>query len=547
LLVESVFVAKKDKILLETMYAGESGQQVFFGILGPLQVIIGNRVLHIPKSRQLTILALLLTEANRLVSIHQMIDEVWGDTPPETADKQIQTCVWRLRDAFKKAGAPNLIETKQSSYLLRLSDGNLDVHIFEKSVQRAQRHAEAGDLRGAEEAYRAALRLFRGPPMAGFESRSIEAVGAYWTERRLSTLEDCLDVELAMGRHRELVSELMLLVAEHPLREQLRAQLMTALYKSQRRADALAVYRAGRATLAHDLGLEPCARLQDLQRRILAGQPVSPPQQPQRATKVPTQLPPDICDFTGRFHEMQWISRELCRERGDGPRIVALVGSGGVGKTALAVHAAHRLGDHFPDGQLYADMHASKDPAQPMQILSAFLCSLGLPEQCIPGDLAARMALFRNVTAGRRLLILLDGAADTAHVTPLLPACNSSSVLCTSQASMAEIPSVSMHCLDGLPTNDGVQLLAQLTSVERIARRPDSARLIVELCGHLPLAIRAAGAQLHAEPTHRIDWIVDRLAELDRRIAELNYGSLGQPVCSPTPSDSQTVRPVQPA
>ncbi len=513
----------------ELTQASSNAESVFFRILGPLQVTIANREVQLAKNRQLTVLALLLTEVNKIVSVGRIIDAVWGDAPPVTAEKQIQTCVWRLRSAFEKAGAPaGLIETAQGGYLLRLAEGSLDAQVFEKTVLRGRGRAEDGDLGGAVDDYRAALALFQGRPMAELDSPAIETVAAYWAERRLAVLEECLDIELTMGRHRELVSELRLLVDEHPLREQLRARLMTALYLSDRRADALAVYRTGRATLVNNLGLDPCARLQDLHRRIIAGHPLSSAQ-PQRArhtTKIPAQLPAGIADFTGRDELLDWLDGELRPDRTGGPRIIAIVGLGGVGKTALAVHAAHRLRDHFPDGQLHTDLRGSTDPLPPTEVLGGFLYSLGVPERGVPEDLAGRATLFRSIVAGKRLLILLDDAASGAQIEPLLPGGSDSSVLCTSQSSMIETPGVTTHRLKGLSTADAVRLLGHLAGGERVAREPESARLIVELCGHLPLAIRAAGARLHGRPTYRLDRFVDRLADENRRMAELTYGSL---------------------
>ncbi|MGW7528433.1 AfsR/SARP family transcriptional regulator [Streptomyces sp. NPDC054783] len=255
--------------------SSDSTPQVFFHILGPLRARCGKEDVPLPESRQLTVLAVLLTEANKAVPIGRLIDAVWGHTPPTTAEKQIQTCVWRIRKALVKAGAcADLIETVRGGYLLRLPDGSLDTDLFEKLKGRGRVRADAGDPTGAVDDYRAALALFDGEPLAGLESRALEPVATYWAERRLTLLEECFDAELALGRHRELVGELSLLVDEHPLREQLRWLLMTALYLSDRRADALAAYHAGRAALVSLVGLDPCARLQELHQRIIAGHPI---------------------------------------------------------------------------------------------------------------------------------------------------------------------------------------------------------------------------------------------------------------------------------
>lgn len=212
---------------------------------------------------------------------------------PATADKQIQTCIWRLRNAFAAAGAPaGLIDTAQGGYRMRLTDEDLDVHVFETTVRQAREQAAAGDLESAMARYQSALSLFRGKPLADLTGPLAYSVAAHWDERRFTVLEEWLDVSLALGRHAELISELKPLVAEYPMRERLCAQLMTALYLSQRRAEALAVYRNSRTTLINKLGLEPGARLQEVHQQILAGEPVAPPPTAPRRTPRPGRPPP---------------------------------------------------------------------------------------------------------------------------------------------------------------------------------------------------------------------------------------------------------------
>ncbi|WP_177154615.1 AfsR/SARP family transcriptional regulator [Actinosynnema pretiosum] len=501
---------------------------MFFQILGPVSVTVDGLPVRVGRSRQLTVLALLLINIDKLVPVGRLVDAVWGATPPATADKQIQTCVWRLRTAFEQAGAPaELIETVSGGYQLRMDGGVLDAHLFEDGVRTARELHRRGEVSAAIAEYRSALALFHGPLMAELASPTVQTMAAHWEERRLSVLEERLDVELATGCHAELVSELRVLVAEYPLREHLRAQLMTALYLSHRRADALAVYRAGRATMVASLGLEPGPRLQELQRRIIAGEPLTHPGgavRPRPTAKAPAQLPADTADFTGRDHELTCLADHLCRSGRGG--VVAVVGRPGVGKTALAVHAAHRVRDRFPDGQLHADLGGSTGrPATPHDVLAGFLRALGVSDEHIPSDVATRAALFRSATAGRRLLVVLDDAAGSAHVEPLRPA-DTGAVLCTSRTTMLDLPGVDVHRLDGLRTDEATALLAHVVGEHRVAREPAGARRLVELCGNLPLAVRAAGARLHARPTHRIDRFADRLTDDSRRVAELSYGTL---------------------
>ncbi len=508
---------------------GDNVRDVFFRILGPLEASVRGKPIRVGRNRQLTVLAALLLNANRVVPVNSLIDAVWRSTPPATADKQIQTCVWRLRNAFAAAGAPvDLIETEQGGYRIRLDEEDLDAHAFEKAVRRARALAAAGDLESASAEYQRALAFYRGQPLADISGPLTYAVAAHWEERRFSVLEEWLDIGLTLGRHAELISELKPLVAEYPMRERLCAQLMTALYQSQRRAEALAVYRNSRLAQIKNLGLEPSTGLQELHQKILAGEPITPPpavvaHQPWPGAKVPAQLPPRIKDFTGRRDLLQRITSDL--RSGGEPRVVALAGCGGTGKTALAIHAGLALQQHFPDGQLYADLRGHTDPVHPQEVLNGFLDAFGVPEHRIPAGLAARAALFRSITASKRLLIVLDDVAESTRYEALLPS-GESAVLCTGRASLLKIPGLTEYRVDGLPTDEALDLLASLAGVERVFAEVDSARRIVQLCGHLPLAIRAAGARLRARPHCTLSSFTDRLATRQDRIAELSIGSL---------------------
>lgn len=507
----------------------DNGREVFFRILGPLEATIHGKQIRVGRNRQLTVLAALLLNANRVVPINSLIDAVWRSAPPATADRQIQTCVWRLRNAFTAAGAPvDLIETEQGGYRIRLDEEDLDAHAFEKAVRRARELATAGDLESASAEYQRALAFYRGQPLADIPGPLTYAVAAHWEERRFSVLEEWLDIGLTLGRHAELISELKPLVAEYPMRERLCAQLMTALYQSQRRAEALSVYRNSRLAQIKNLGLEPSTGLQELHQKILAGEPIAPPpaavvHRPWQCVKVPAQLPPRTKDFTGRHDLLQHITSDLRAD--SGPRVVALAGCGGTGKTALAIHAGLLLQQHFPDGQLYADLRGQTDPAHPQEVLNGFLDAFGVPESRIPAGLAARAALFRSITASKRLLIVLDDVAESTRYEALLPS-GESAVLCTGRTSLLKIPGLTEYRVDGLPTDEALDLLASLVGVKRLFAEVDSAQRIVELCGHLPLAIRAAGARLRARPHCTLRSFTDRLATQQDRIAELSIGSL---------------------
>jgi DNA-binding SARP family transcriptional activator len=244
---------------------------MFGRVLGPLEVSIDGKVLPIGRNRQLTVLALLMLDANHPVTVSRLVEGVWASAPPRTAEDQIQTCVWRLRRSLHLAGAPqDVIETTNFGYSFRIDETDLDAHLFEQSVREARTAAAKGACEKAIARYRRALGLFRGKVLEEIPSPLVEISAVQWEERRLAVLEECIDQQLRAGEYHDVVSELTGLVAQHPLRERMRAQLMVALRRCDRRAEALAVYRDGRAVLVENLGLEPGPGLRELHREILA-------------------------------------------------------------------------------------------------------------------------------------------------------------------------------------------------------------------------------------------------------------------------------------
>ena len=250
---------------------GKSVRSVSFGILGPLEVVGDGKSVKIGNNRQRVILAMLVVNPNRTVSTRQLVNAVWSDDPPKTAVEQVQTCVWRLRKSFDAVfPGRRLIETTASGYSLRLGESTVDTEEFDERVREAKSMAGSGEHDAAARRFREALDLFRGPVLAEIGSPLVRAVAAKWEERRLVVHEECLESELASGRHSEVVDELTALVNEHPLREVLRGQLMLAPYRCGRQADALGVFREGRDIMIWQLGIEPGQRLQELHGAILA-------------------------------------------------------------------------------------------------------------------------------------------------------------------------------------------------------------------------------------------------------------------------------------
>lgn len=506
-----------------------------FGILGPLEVVGDGQRLPVSRPREQRVLAALLLDAGRVVPMDRLVDALFEDRPPDTAAKQVRNCVSALRQRLAAAGAAGeLIATTPVGYTMRIGAEDLDATVFAHRLAQARHAADAGRLDEAVAAARSALALWRGPALAGIGGRRIEAAAAGLNEQRLTALEQCLSYELALGRGAELVAELSELVTEYPLRERLRGQLMVALYRAGRRADALESYRQGRQILVDELGLEPGPRLRALERAILADDRASvdaeafdgevPPIAADRPVAVvPAQLPADATVFTGRTGTLRDLDALMA---GDGDRtttvvISAIAGAAGAGKTALAVHWAHRVRSRFSDGQLYLNLrgYASTPPVRPIEALAVFLRALGVPAERAPVDLDEAASMYRSLLAERRMLVVLDNAASPEQVRPLLPGSPGCMVLVTSRDRLAGLVArdgAQVLTLDVLAPDEAYTLLGRTIGADRVAAEPDATRALARLCAYLPLALRIAAAAVTGRPTRRIASYVKELEEGDR-------------------------------
>jgi DNA-binding SARP family transcriptional activator len=515
-----------------------------FRILGPLEVVSDGRRLPVSRPREQRVLAALLLDAGRVVPLDRLVDAVFDERPPDTAAKQVRNCVSALRQRFSAAGTPDgLVATTPVGYAMRIVAEDVDATVFGHRLAQARQAADACRLDEAVASARAALALWRGPALAGIGGRRIEAAAAGLNEQRLTALEECLSYELARGRGAELVAELSELVAEYPLRERPRGQLMIALYRAGRRADALESYRQGRQILVEELGLEPGPRLRDLERAILAddpglvdaapldtasldgeGAPVQPEPEPvPPAAVIPAQLPAGATVFTGRTGPLRDLDALMA---GDGDRattvvISAIAGAAGAGKTALAVHWAHRVRSRFSDGQLYLNLrgYASSPPVRPIEALALFLRALGVPAERAPVDLDEAASMYRSLLAERRVLVVLDNAASPEQVRPLLPGSPGCMVLVTSRDRLAGLVArdgAQVLTLDVLAPDEAYTLLARTIGGGRVTAEPDATKALARLCAYLPLALRIAAATLTGRPTRRIASYVKELEEGDR-------------------------------
>nr|WP_052478355.1 BTAD domain-containing putative transcriptional regulator [Kibdelosporangium sp. MJ126-NF4] len=470
-------------------------------------------------------LAVLLARAGHTVSADRLVDEIWGERPPRTAHNTVQGYVMRLRRLLG-ADANDLLLTRNRGYQVTVADEELDAVAFKRLLESGQRDLGEGRLHAAAGELAAALALWHGPAFADVPATSIvTAETARLEQYRLTALETRLDTDLALGRHGETVDELHRLTTEYPLRERLRELLMLALYRCGRRAEALEAYSDGRAMLVKELGLEPGPELRRLEQDILADDPGLLPGTGTITTTslgTPAQLPADIGGFTGRQAQLDRLD-ELIANHDNATTVVlsAIAGTAGVGKTALAVHWAHRVRDRFPDGQLHVDLrgYSTGTPVRPIEALSRFLRALGVAADQVPVDVDEAAALYRSLLADRRMIVVLDNAFQPDQVRPLLPGASGCLVLVTSRSALAGLVArdgAHELTLDVLTAKESGALLRGLLGAERTDAQPRATAELAELCAHLPLALRIAAAQLLAQPKLAIAGYVAQLRAGDR-------------------------------
>ncbi|MFJ5926919.1 BTAD domain-containing putative transcriptional regulator [Kitasatospora sp. NPDC092948] len=498
-------------------------------VLGALETRQGGVLVDVRGMRQQRLLALMLLNAGRVVPMDFLVDELWEDPPP-SARPQVHNAIRDLRRVLA-AGEHRLV-TVDVGYRLAVPEDAVDAHRFTRKVREARAAERDGRFPEAIRLLQSAVDLWRGEAFAGIHCPAVTSAAVKLNEQRLTALEDLMALRLKVGETSSLVGELTALLAEYPLRDSLRRSLMTALCRSGRQAHALAVYDEGRRFLADELGLEPSPQLRALHSEILADAPgvhdAPEPLEARPATVAenpapgqrPNCLPHDLTDFTGRSAELALLQEAVARRATGAPLMLAIDGMGGVGKTTLAVRVAHRVTPDFPDGQFFAALDGfdeSRPPVPPSQALAALLRADGLPPERIPASLEERSALWRSRLAGRRCLLVLDDAATSAQVRPLLPGAGETLVLVTSRRKLSALDGAVALPLDVLPPGDAVELLARVAGERRVGREPVRAAEAAALCGYLPLAIRIAATRLRDRPAWSVADLVDRLADPERR------------------------------
>ncbi|MFE7121017.1 BTAD domain-containing putative transcriptional regulator [Streptomyces sp. NPDC057654] len=522
-----------------------------FLLLGPLSVRLNAREVYVSAPRQRVVLATLLLNVNHVVSVDRIAGYVWDGSPPPSAAATIRTYVMRLRQVLGEQASARII-TRAPGYLIALGEDESDLGRFTAHRHRAAAHADVGNMEDSCAELTEALAGWRDEPLVNVPSQTLRDVeGRYLQELRLQTTELRFDAELALGRHAELVPELWRLVRENPLREALVGKLMLALFRSGRQSESLALYQRTRDLLVEQLGAEPGADLREVQRRILSAddrpdertgrgrparqtasvtRPAPPAARPWHSAlrPKPAQLPAVPPELTARDEPLERLRRVLTATGLPTGSVgtAVVTGRGGTGKSALALHAAHALRESFPDGQLYAGLGGRKRPLAAAEVLNRFLAALGVPRGDIPADENEREVLYRSLTAGNRLLVLLDDADSTAQIRPLVPGSGGSRLLVTSRRRLTDLEGAHTVALPPLDERESLELLGRLVGPARVEAEPQAARTVVAMCAGLPLALRIAGARQLDRPHWSLGDLAQRLTDAPHLLDALRIGDL---------------------
>ncbi|HEY3465990.1 MAG TPA: BTAD domain-containing putative transcriptional regulator [Amycolatopsis sp.] len=485
-----------------------------FQLLGPVQLFDGDTPVPIGGPAVRGLLALLALKPGKVVALDEIIDALWGHDPPATARTIVHGNVSHLRRVLREIDGPSILTTPPG-YRLDVDPDRIDVHRARALLDRAS----LASPETAASLLAEALSLWQGPALGGVPD-SLRAPEL--EDLRLAVHGARVDADLDLGRHAELIVELSPIVRADPLAERTAGQLMRALYHAGRRGDALELYRTvSRATL-RTLGVEPGAELRWLHERVLNDDlPARDAVVAEPPGKAISQLPAAVPSLAGRADELAWLDSLVTRAEAGETTIAVVTGTAGVGKSTLVVWWAHRVARRFPDGVLFASLRGfdpHHPPLEAAELLTQFLLGLGVDTAKIPELLHERVALYRSLIAGRRMLVLLDDARTAEQVRPLLPPSSRTMTVVTSRSrldGLAVSNAAKRRVLGTLAPDDAVQLIEELAGPAALNHA------LARLCGYLPLALRIAGARLSASAQRTAEELVDELGNERTRLAGL--------------------------
>lgn len=487
------------------------GTGVRVRLLGPVEVVVAGSPQAVNGLRRKAVLAMLALHAGRVVSVDRLIDVVWGDQLPATAANTLQRHVSYLRGVL---GEPGSIVARQPGYLLDTGPDSTDVQAAERLIELARRSTDRNEQ---VKHLTAAVALWRGPPLADVAGSAwLEEQAEHLARLRLEAERSLAEARLSVGEHAGLVPGLERLVRQHPFDEHLHAQLMLALYRDGRQVEAVATYRRLRDNLRENLGIDPGPRLRDLESAILRQDTAIAAPAPAAAPPVAAQLPPPVPTFTGR--DAQLAALDALVDRGGA---VVVSGTAGVGKTALAVHWAHRAAARFPDGQLYVNLRGfdpAATPTEPARALHGFLEALGVPAARMPSDPDTMVSLYRTTVAGKRLLVVLDNARDAEQVRPLLPGSPDCLAIVTSRDQLILLvvtESAQPVPLDLLSPGEARDLLVRRLGERQVAAEPAAVDDIADRCARLPIALAIVAARAATNRHFSLAAVAGELGDLD--------------------------------
>jgi DNA-binding SARP family transcriptional activator len=506
-----------------------------FGILGPLVIRDETGAHTVAAAKQRVVLAMLLLRTGQVVPMENLADVLWDGRPPASALPSLRNYVMRLRRGLGAAGGRIL--SRDGGYLVDVAENECDYLRFTRLRKEGVSAFDRGDFDQASASLARALEQWRGPALSDVDSDMVQRDECpRLTAERLDALELKLEAERAMGRYNTPLSELRQFAAAHPERESLWEQLILALVQNGRRTEAVAAYQDIHRILQTDYGVLPGERLRELHRSLMAAKATAS-SDADRAPRhdraglprhtTPFQIPADLADFTGRAKEIAAASALLGATRPRAGRAMVLTGRAGIGKSTLAIHVAHAVRESYPDGILYTKLQTDGgERVTPEHALASLLEACELDPRSGSGGLDGRSALLRSHLADRRVMLVLDGAVDSAQIRPLLPSTPQSAALITSRIRLDDLAGALHLELPSFSPTESAQLICKIVGRARITAEPQPVRELLLACGNLPLALRIAGSRLAARPAWSVRNLADRLADRGRRLDELRTGQL---------------------